>query len=191
MRRGEHRDQSADTQRLEPILTDAPVTVHNPRGKIRAVMVLFAAAIVLAAASAYLTTVIAYQRSTRHTDQRIATLERDLAQRRAVRADRDRETQALLEQYRHTICVLAEQHSGPTIDQLRADYRCGPSIPSTPPSTPGASPTRASRGTAPRAPAPRPSPAAPGTPRPQPAPSPPPDGTPDEPFCLPLLGCLP
>lgn len=137
------------------------VAVLRPRTLPRLVMV-FGLAVLLAALSAYGGAWMAYQHANRHTDQRIATLEADLQQRRTARAQLDAQQRAQLEQLRRDACVLADrvQPRDQTVEDLRARWGCttdptpAPSGVPPPTSRPG---TRGSGGGRPvPSPAPRP-----------------------------------
>lgn len=133
-----------DTEQLHPVATDQPgLVLHRPLRKLRQIAVVYALLpLVCAAVGAWIATQIAYDRAERHTDGRIAALERDLADRRAANqasnADRDRQ----LAELRRLICVFAD-HSTPRDDQVeevRTRYGCtgGPyPVPSWSPSPPG------------------------------------------------------
>lgn len=119
-----------------PILTNESVEILDPRRKIRVIAVLSALAIVLCSASAaYVATTIAQSRM----NHRVATLEKDLERRRAQRAAVDKQTQALLSQYRRTVCALLDGRDGPRFDELRGEFACD-RLPPLPTPTPSPTP---------------------------------------------------
>ncbi|WP_344613368.1 hypothetical protein [Dactylosporangium salmoneum] len=143
-----------ETEQLHPVATDQPgLILHRPYQKLRQIAVIYALLPLLCAGiGAWIATQVAYTRAERHTDARIETLERDLAQRRAARAAqdaaRDEQTRELLK----LVCDLLD-HATPrdeTIEADRALYGCAGNPASLPPSVTSSSvaPPRTARTTA-------------------------------------------
>lgn len=179
---------------LRPVLADEPLVGTNLTRRVRITLVAIAVALLLSNVSAYLIGQAFAEHANERTDQRIAALEADLAERRAARDRMDA-------QLRRDACTLADELAGLVPDSqrlrdFRARYGCtGTPTATRSPSPPAPSPggrtdgTAGTRGTTGHpAPAPRPGPT-----RTTPAPSP--TGTTRPPtdgglLCLPLVGCI-
>lgn len=192
------------------VLSDEPgLLFHRPRRQLVQVLVLYALLpLICAAAGSYITYTLGSDRS----DRRIAALEKDLAERRAARAEMDAQLKQQVEQraaedaqLRKDACVAFDriQPRDAAMLDLRRRYGCTgnpkPAVAPGPTSVPsgGSQPAgqRPAGGgpTAPRQPAPAPQqpPAGPqepqGPPGPPGQPAPPDDGLT---VCLPIVGCL-
>ncbi len=98
------------------------------------------AVILLAAVVGYTSSVVAVNRAAKHTDNRVAVLERDLQQRRSAAAEQNANRDAQIGELRRLVCVFAD-HAQPrdrTIEEIRSRYDCV--LP-----TPSVSPTPSSR----------------------------------------------
>ncbi|MEV7684278.1 hypothetical protein AB0O64_37980, partial [Streptomyces sp. NPDC088341] len=102
--------------------------VHNPRRQLARLLALYAVLpLICAGAGAF----IAYQSASARTDGRIATLEADLAERRAVNSEANRARDEQLAAIRRDLCVLVDrlQPRDRAVVELRRRYGC----PGTPP----------------------------------------------------------
>lgn len=193
-----------------PVLSDEPIVVPRPRRAVARVAIAYMLAILIVGASAaYIGATVGYNRSAERTDRRIATLERDLADRRAARARDDATRDAQVGRLRQLVCLFADrvQPRDAEVERARAEFGCT-YTPPVPQAVPSAMPEPGPRGDGrqtPGQPGPAPSRSRSGgqpNPTPQPPANPPvqpqPPGPPDEPepepddglICLPILGCL-
>lgn len=134
-----------DLDRIDEVLARAGESVSGGGRESRVRPAVFAAGfalavVVIAAIAAYLGAAAGYDRAARHTDGRIAALERDLAERRAVRADQDAVRDAQARRLLVLACVLLD-HSQPRDSQIeawRAELGCtgGPYVIPAPASGP-------------------------------------------------------
>lgn len=100
------------------VVADQPLLVRSPIRRIRMFVAFLVGAIILGALGAI-------GAANASMNQRVGTLESDLASRRAARATQDAQVTALLEQYRETTCLLLGRVTpGPDVDRLRGLYRC-------------------------------------------------------------------
>lgn len=107
------------------------------------------AVLLLAAVIGYTSSVFAVDRAEAHTDDRIAVLEKDLQQRRAVAAAQNANRDAQIAELRRLVCVLAD-HSQPrdaSVQEVRARYGCDGLTPGlTPGPSTGPSPSPSATG---------------------------------------------
>ncbi|GGM53122.1 hypothetical protein ACFFX1_55070 [Dactylosporangium sucinum] len=110
-----------ETGRLHPLATDQPgLILHEPIKKWRRVAIVYALLPLLCAGvGAFIATQVAYHRAEQHTDERLATLEDDLAERRRVRAEQDAERDAQSQRLLVLACVLLD-HAQPRDGQIEA-----------------------------------------------------------------------
>lgn len=123
-----HATPDDETDQLHPVATDQPgLILHRPLRKLRQVAIVYALLPLLCAAvGAWIATQVAYGRAERHTDARIATLEQDLAQRRAANQQSNAERDRQIAELRRLVCILAD-HAQPRddqVEQVRATYGC-------------------------------------------------------------------
>jgi hypothetical protein len=157
-----HAIPDDETEQLHPVATDQPgLILHRPLRKLRQIAVVYALLPLLCAGiGAWIATQVAYTRAEAHTDRRIETLERDLAERRAANQQGNAERDRQIAELRRLVCIFAD-HAQPRdeqVEQVRATYGCtgGPyPVPSTstPPGSgggPAPTVTRTAAGAAPR-----------------------------------------
>ncbi len=121
---------TAGLDRIDGALARAGVAMMpQPEQRVRALIlaVLFAAAlVVIVIIGAYVSAGVGYDRSAAHTDQRIAALESDLAERRAVRASQDAARDAQTRELLTLVCVLLDrvQPRDSEVQVQRVRYGC-------------------------------------------------------------------
>jgi hypothetical protein len=111
--------------RAEEITTNDPLA-SSPRRTLLLSTMFALAVVLLAAVISYTAAVIAVYRAERHTDERVAVLERDLQQRRAAAAEQNANRDAQIAELRRLVCLFAD-HAQPrdaAVEDVRARYGC-------------------------------------------------------------------
>jgi hypothetical protein len=126
-------DPNIDLDRIDDALVRAGELPAGGEQRLRpaVIAVLFALAVVAVVVIAgYVSASVggehAYNRSSRHTDERIATLESDLAERRAANQRQNVQRDQQIGELRRLVCVFAD-HAQPRdeqVRQVRAKYGC-------------------------------------------------------------------
>lgn len=118
----QHRDEPA--QELHPVASDQPgLILHRPLRKLRQVAIVYA---LLPLVCAGLGGFVVIKLTEAATSRRLAALERDLEQRRAVNTKSNTERDRQIAELRRLVCVFAD-HSEPRDDQVEAvriQYGC-------------------------------------------------------------------
>jgi hypothetical protein len=94
---------------------------------VRVTAVAYAIAIVFCSAmGSYIATVVAHERGSAHTDERIARLEGDLAVRRAAAAEANARRDQQLAEVGRLVCAVVNrvQPRDAEVERIRVQYRC-------------------------------------------------------------------
>lgn len=114
-------------RRQYPVTSDEPVSLTRPRRAVQLTAVAYALAIVICSAvGSYVATVVAHERGSAHTDERIAALERDLTVRRAAAAEANARRDQQLRETERVVCVVFNRLEPRDVEvqAVRVRFRC-------------------------------------------------------------------